>query len=54
MTDFKIVYTDNVFGNNVIEKERYKDVGFNYVEATAFDEESLKKECADADAVVCC
>ena len=54
MADFKIVYTDNVFGNNLIEKRRYKDVAFKYVEASDFDEDTLKKECADADAVVCC
>ena len=30
MANFKIVYTDNVFGNNLIEKRRYKDVAFKY------------------------
>lgn len=43
MADFKIVYTDNVFGNNLIEKRRYKDVAFKYVEASDFDEDTLKK-----------
>ena len=42
MADFKIVYTDNVFGNNLIEKRRYKDVAFKYVEASDFDEDTLK------------
>ena len=50
----KVVYTDNVFGNSLIEEERYKEAGYEYVEAAAYDEETLKKECRDADAVVCC
>lgn len=50
----KVVYTDNVFGNSLIEEERYKEAGYEYVEASAYDEETLKKECRDADAVVCC
>lgn len=50
----KIVYTDNVFGDSQIEEVRYREAGFTYVEATSTDEGTLIRECADADAVVCC
>lgn len=50
----KVVYTDNVFGDSQIEETRYHAAGFTYVEASSSDEASLIRECAQADAVVCC
>lgn len=53
MGKFKVVYTDNVYGNSIIEEQRYSEAGYEYVEASDIHEEILKKECRDADAVVC-
>lgn len=50
----KVVYTDNVFGDSCIEETRYKTAGIIYREASSPDEDALIRECADADAIVCC
>lgn len=54
MDNIKVIYTDNVFGDSSIESSRYSEMGYQYIEATDFDEATLIKECADANAVVCC
>lgn len=50
----KVVYTDNVFGDAAIEESRYQAAGLTYAEASGTDAATLIRQCADADAVVCC
>lgn len=52
MGKFKVVYTDNIYKDNEIEFRRFAEAGYDFSVASAHDKETLKKECADADAVM--
>ena len=52
MGKFKVVYTDNIYKDNEIEYRRFAEAGYDFSVATFHDKETLKKECADADAVM--
>jgi D-3-phosphoglycerate dehydrogenase len=50
MTKFKVVLTDNIFPDLIIEREMLKEVDAEFIEVT--DHSKLKDECRDADAVI--
>ena len=52
MGKFKVVYTDNIYKDNEIEYRRFAEAGYDFSVASSHDKETLKKECADADAVM--
>ncbi len=52
MGKFKVVYTDNIYLDNRIELQRFGDIGYDFSVASARDEETLIRECRDADAVM--
>ena len=52
MGKFKVVYTDNIYKDNEIEFRRFAEAGYDFSVASSHDKETLKKECADADAVM--
>ena len=52
MGKFKVVYTDNIYKDNEIEYRRFAEAGYDFFVASSHDKETLKKECADADAVM--
>ena len=52
MGKFKVVYTDNIYKDNEIEYRRFEEAGYDFSVASSHDKETLKKECADADAVM--
>ena len=52
MGKFKIVYTDNIYKNTDIEERRFAQAGYTFSVASAKDEETLIRECRDADAVM--
>jgi len=52
MGKYKVVYTDNIYKDNEIENRRFKEAGYDFKVASAKDEATLIKECADADAVM--
>ena len=53
MGKFKVVQTDNAFGNTVIEEKCYKDAGYDYVVIESGDLDEIKAAVRDADAVTC-
>lgn len=52
MKQYKIVYTDNIYGNNTVEESYYSGERYHYVVAEKHDEASLIEACRDADAVM--
>lgn len=52
MGKFKVVYTDNIYLDNRIEIKRFGEAGYDFSVASARDEETLIRECRDADAVM--
>ena len=52
MGKFKVVYTDNIYKDNEIEYRRFAEAGYDFSVASSHDKETLKRECADADAVM--
>ncbi len=51
MKKVKVIYTDNLFKDSSYEKKRYGEFGYEYLETSGIDEETLKRELKDADAV---
>lgn len=47
-----MVYTDNIYLDNRIENKRFEEAGYDFVVASSRDEETLIKECRDADAIM--
>lgn len=52
MGKFKVVYTDNIYKDNEIEIRRFAQAGYDFKVASARDEDTLIRECQDADAVM--
>lgn len=52
MGKYKVVYTDNIYKDNEIEFSRFKAAGYDFSVASDHDEETLIRECKDADAVM--
>ena len=52
MGKYKVVYTDWVYKDDVIEMKRFGAAGYDFQIASAHDEATLIKECRDADAVM--
>lgn len=52
MGKFKVVYTDNIYKDNEIEFRRFKELGYDFTVLPAHDEETLIKECRDADGIM--
>ena len=52
MSRFKVVYTDNIYKDTEIERRRFGEAGCDFTVASAHDEETLIRECRDADAVM--
>lgn len=52
MGKYKVVYTDNIYRDNALERERFAQAGYDFCVASAHDEGTLIRECADADAVM--
>ena len=50
MAKFKVVLTDNIFPDLIIERNMLAEVGAEFIEAK--DASKIKEECKDADAVV--
>ena len=49
---YKVVYTDNIYKDNEIEKRRFGEKGYDFRLATAPDEDTIISECYDADAIM--
>ena len=52
MGKYKVVYTDWVYKDDVIEVNRFGAAGYDFQIASAHDEATLIEECRDADAVM--
>lgn len=52
MGKYKVVYTDCIYKDDEIEKRRFSEAGYDFSVASRRDEETLIKECRDADAVM--
>ena len=52
MSKYKVVYTDNIYRDNELERERFAQAGYDFSLASGHDEATLIRECADADAVM--
>ena len=52
MSKYKVVYTDNIYRDNELERKRFAQAGYDFSVASGHDEATLIRECADADAVM--
>lgn len=52
MSNYKVVYTDNIYRDNELERQRFTQAGYDFCVASGHDEATLIRECADADAVM--
>ena len=52
MGKYKVVYTDNIYKDNEIEYRRFAEAGYDFTVLPSFDDETIMRECRDADAVM--
>ena len=52
MGKFKVVYTDNIYKDNEIEYRRFAEAGYDFKVLPTFDDETIMRECRDADGVM--